>query len=189
MIKRLLIILFFSLLMYAQNTTGDTAVNIREIVQKQIDEARKKEAELKSAPPKEQKILSDQKIKTPQPPVTTRKTQYVNIGETDNSLLGKIIVLSSFSTLVFSILAYRRKRMKKNNSKGDLKTNVKLMREEKFIKPIDPKLKKIRTGLCLNSKYLNNNEADITNTARKYNIAKSELVLAARFRNQTVRAN
>lgn len=178
MIKRTIILLLLSLFLHAQNSSDAENVNIKEIVQKQIDEAKKKDNEQRTT------------AKIEPVPVVKQHTKYVNVGETDNSLLGKIIVLSSFSTLLLSIVAYRRKRKnKKVEGTNDLKTNVKLMREEKFIKPIDPKLKKIRTSLCLNSKYLNNNDADITSTARKYNIAKSELILAARFRNEAVRAN
>ena len=178
MIKRIGILILLCLFVSAQTNKSDENINIKELVQKQIKEAKKKG--------NENKIINS----VEKTPIEERQTKYVNVAETDNPLLGKIIVLSSFSTILLSIVVFRRKR--RNKSSGpiiDLKANVKLMREEKFIKPIDPKLKKIRTNLCLNSKYLNNNDVDITSTARKYNIAKTELVLAARFRNEILKAN
>ena len=56
------------------------------------------------------------------------------------------------------------------------------MREEKFIKEIDPKLKEIRTRLTLTSVVLNEDK-QISAAARRSQIGKEEILLASRMRS------
>ena len=177
MIRKVIILIAFVVMVNAQEVAVDNTVNIREIVQQQIEEAKKKEVK-----PIKQIPASMKPVKIVEKPVINLQTQ-------DYSLISKIIALGLSSTIILSVVAIRRRKLKNNNNSSDFKSNIQLMRQEKFIKPIDPKLKKIRTNLCLNSKYLNHSENDITNAARKYNIAKTELLLAARLKNQTLKVS
>ncbi|WKZ70152.1 MAG: hypothetical protein QY331_02640 [Melioribacteraceae bacterium] len=177
MIQKVIILIALMVIINAQELAVDNSVNVREIVQKQIEEAKKKEAKAVKHIPASMK------------PVKMVEKPVINIQTTDYTLIGKIVVLGLSATIILSVVAIRRRKLRSHTSSSDLKTNIQLMRQEKFIKPIDPKLKKLRTNLCLNSKYLNNSESDITNAARKYNIAKTELLLAARLRNQTLKVS
>lgn len=171
------ILLVFSLFIYGQEVIPDNEINVREIVQQQIDNARKRESKAKV-------YLLAEKNDAVKQNVNTTSQFFV-----DDVTFQKIGFLILFSISIFSYIAIRRKKISGSNGNNILKKNIKLMREEKFIKPIDPKLKKIRTSLCLTSKNLNASERDITDTAKKYNIAKSELLLAAKFNKQTAGLN
>lgn len=171
------ILLVFSLFIYGQEVIPNNEINVREIVQQQIDNARKRESKAKVY------LLAEKNDAVKQNVNTT--SQFF----ADDVTLQKIGFLILFSISIFSYIAIRRKKISGSNGNNTLKKNIKLMREEKFIKPIDPKLKKIRTSLCLTSKNLNASERDITDTAKKYNIAKSELLLAAKFNKQTAGLN
>ena len=110
------------------------------------------------------------------------------------SVEGKLIILGAFSVSVLSFVGIRRSRQVKpvpvkSKTENDFKKNIQLMREERFIKPIDPKLKEIRTNLYLDSRYLNQSNAILTETARSLNIAKTELILASRFNRHSMRVN
>lgn len=174
--KRIIIFLAIGLLTYSQKIQHESEINVRELVQQQIEEAKKRESETKLILSIEPNTTINKNVRAePQLPIEDTTTE-------------KLGILILFSISIFSILAIRR-RLSKNNIHVNLKKNIKLMREEKFIKPIDPKLKKIRTSLCLTSTNLNASERDLTDTAKKYNIAKSELLLAAKFNRQTARLN
>lgn len=171
------ILLVFSLFIYGQEVIPDNEINVRDIVQQQIDNARKRESKAKVYLLAEKNDVVKQNVNT--------TSQFF----ADDVTLQKIGFLILFSISIFSYIAIRRKKISGSTGDNTLKKNIKLMREEKFIKPIDPKLKKIRTSLCLTSKNLNASERDITDTAKKYNIAKSELLLAAKFNKQTAGLN
>lgn len=175
--KSTTIILFFILFpAIAQNKVGEADVNVKEIVEQQISEAKKKM--------EKQNLLNTDIMTLPK----EQKTESL-LGKLDiNSIETRALVLSGFSILVFSFVAVRRYKKKDRPDTNQLKKNIQLMREEKFIRPIDPRLKKIRTNLFLNSRYLNEDCNSLSNTARRYNIAKTELILASRFKKETLRA-
>lgn len=176
--KRIFLIMVLILLhVSAQEQAVEKEIDIKEIVEKQIEAAKVK--------------MSQGEIN--QAAITIKHSEKSEIEKVlaflqNNSIETKVVILFFFSTIVFSFVAVRRINKKNRTQTNDLKKNVQLMREQKFIKPIDPKLKKLRTNLFLTSRYLEDNSS-LSNTARKYNIAKTELILASRFRKETLRAN
>lgn len=172
-----LIVLLILLHLSAQEQAVEKEVDVKEIVEKQIEAAKIKmnQSEIK---------LTAITIQ----PAGKNETGKVLAFLQNNSIEAKAAILFSFSTIVFSFVAVRRIKKRKRAHTNDLKKNIQLMREQKFIKPIDPKLKKLRTNLFLTSRYLEDNSS-LSNTARKYNIAKTELIIASRFRKETLRAN
>jgi len=176
--KRIFLIMVLILLhVSAQEQAVEKEIDIKEIVEKQIEAAKVK--------------MSQGEIN--QAAITIKHNEKSEIEKVlaflqNNSIETKVVILFFFSTIVFSFVAVRRINKKNRTQTNDLKKNVQLMREQKFIKPIDPKLKKLRTNLFLTSRYLEDNSS-LSNTARKYNIAKTELILASRFRKETLRAN
>jgi len=188
----IIILILFVGATFAQSDLSNS-VNVKKIVQQQIEEARKKEQASKQ---KKVEPITTTKSENKEVPITSsHKKSYVKSEPLlttitnflmKNTEIIKYSVLAFFSVVILSFVAVRR--TKHNNEpevKKDFKTNIQLVREEKFIKPIDPDLKKIRTNLCLTSKYLNTSEQLVTQTAKKYSLAKTEIMLAAKFRNQT----
>lgn len=163
--------------LFAQNKMSGDNVDVKEIVEKQIAEAKKKMRNDYS-PYAEIAVVQEK-----------NRAQKYSSGLNINSIETRILILVGFTVLVFSFVAVRRYKKSDEKETEKLKKNIQLMRQEKFIRPIDPKLKKLRTNLFLNSRYLNEDHESLSNTARRYNIAKTELILASRFRRETLRAN
>lgn len=173
----LVILLFILFPLFAQTELSEDEVSVKEIVEQQISEAKKK---------MQNNDLSYGEIAAIQ---EKNKTERLNSRLNINSIETRILILVGFSIFVFSFVAVKRYKKSDKKETDKLKKNIQLMRQEKFIRPIDPKLKKLRTNLFLNSRYLNEDYESLSNTARKHNIAKTELILASRFRKEILRAN
>jgi hypothetical protein len=146
--------------------------SVRLIVQQQIEEAKKKNntaaAVEKPAP-----------VKTEIKKIPKDKSSSVGISSAF-VIKGLIMLAATAAALVW--LKTRRAKRNINDKNSRFKKNIKLMREEKFIKEIDPKLKEIRTRLTLTSVVLNE-ESKVTAAARKSQIGKEEILLASRIRS------
>lgn len=176
--KKIFLLILLSLIVIPEKNFCEDNVNIKELVMKQIAEAKAKNSQFDAAT-----VSDDNQPKQKSSKAGGSLFNY-------NSLSFKMIVLAGFSVVVLSFVAVRRRRLFYNKlSSAELKRNIKLVREEKFIKPIDPKLKMIRTALCLNTKHLNKTDKSLTAEAKKYNLAKTELVLAEKFAKQNARFN
>lgn len=173
----LVILLFILSPLFAQSELSEDKINVKEIVEKQISEAKKK---------LQNDDLSFAEIAAIN---ENNKTERYNSGFDINSIETRLSILAGFSIFVFSFVAVKRYKKSDKKETDKLKKNIQLMRQEKFIRPIDPKLKKLRTNLFLNSRYLNEDHESVSSTARRYNIAKTELILASRFRKETLRVN
>ena len=184
-------------LIISAETDEANSVDIKKIVQEQIQKAKEKETDPISDVEPEIIQKAEESIKVPaeqmvdpKPLRKQQNTSGVIHFLTSNTDILKYSVIGLFSAVVFGFVALRRTRIsKKVEQPNTFKKNIQLVREEKFIKPIDPDLKKIRTNLCLTSKYLNTSDHFVSETARKYNLAKTEIMLAAKFRNQSARIN
>lgn len=177
MMKKLFIPLIICTIIFPLTVYGQDNVNVKELVQKQIAAAKQRMSN--------KNITKADGVITSNPEVNIADTKIERI----DTPLNKIIFLAVSAIIIFYFVGYRRRKTKIKNTNTELKKNIQLIREEKFIKPIDPRLKKIRTTLCLNSQYLNHNEKEITQAAKKYNISTTELLLAAKFRNHSLRTN
>ncbi len=152
----------------AQNADS---IDVKYLVQKQFEEAKRKSLA---------EVAKNEKSE-----VITAKNSIV----TETGLTGipddyfyKGLVMLTGTAVAFSWVKLRRFKRKKVFKNSQFKKNVKLMREEKFIKEIDPKLKEIRTKLTLTSVILNEDKK-ISAAARKSQIGKEEILLASRIRS------
>lgn len=146
-------------------TTADS-LDIRKLVYKQIEEAKAKQNnEVRT------QVVSGASTLVPTNAISSSENSE------QSYTFYKILFLFAASGMVGAIVYYNRRKKQNIEQTIQLKKNIQMMRQEKFIKRIDPRLKQIRTQLCLNSTQLKG----ITNAARKLNIGKEELVIASRI--------
>ncbi len=155
---------------------SDEAGSVHMLVQQQIEEAKKKN----NAP-----VLIVEK------PVPV-KTEVKKVLENNDSLLSisssfvvKAVIMLTATAAALVWLRIRRAKRNLTDKNNRFKKNIKLMREEKFIKEIDPRLKEIRTRLTLTSVVLNE-DSKVTAAAKKSQIGKEEILLATRIRAHEV---
>ena len=152
--------------------SGDST-DVKYLVQKQIEEAKKKNAEVEDI---------DYQVpvtKTPAKKAVVETNLVIGI---PGEYFYKGLIMLTGAFMAFLWLAMRKTKREKVFQKNQFKKNIKLMREEKFIKEIDPKLKEIRTRLTLTSVVLNEDK-QISAAARRSQIGKEEIILASRMRS------
>ncbi len=175
MIKRILIslLLFCALGIGAVMAQANDNVDVKAIVKNQISAARAKEKE---------KVSTNTNIST--------EFAAANVKESGSSTLFIKLSILVFAGIIATFwVIKRRSDEQKIKNVQQLKKNIKLVREEKFIKEIDPKLKAIRTSLYLNSSNLNPVGKGVSQRAKALQIAKGELLLASRIRLYTTENN
>jgi len=167
-----------------QNNNIDS-VNISQMVLSQIAAARKKETEKESKP-----VIKVQakKVKKAGNSWTSIFVKLRNNIPLSNDDFMKAVILIAFSVMVFVVVFLRRiknrlhKSDKKEKSSDNLKKNISILREEKPLKiKYKKKLKLIRSKLSKNYS-MNPTNDSLTRTARELNIAKGEVLLAARIK-------
>lgn len=178
---RTTLILLVILLMTCLNTRTEaidtTSVNIRALLEKQISEIKKREEAKKN-------IVH----------VEPKKQASVVMGVSGNidasvkeflskDVAVKIFIVVEVLMLTGLFLIWSRK-MKKNKKRRTaiLKSNIKKLREERIGSFEVKKLSLIRNRLCFEPIKINDNGRDITYRARKNNISKGEVHLAARIK-------
>jgi hypothetical protein len=151
---------------------------IKLLVQQQIEEAKKKN-DLAQAQ------TASVEVKPVSAPVKTEKAKPVEheLFSSDIIIKSGIMLAATIGVLIWLGIRKTKKNLKTKDNQ--FKKNIKLMREEKFIKEIDPKLKEIRTKLTLTSVVLNE-EKQVTAAARKSQIGKEEILLASRIRTHEI---
>jgi hypothetical protein len=151
------------------NAQNSDSIDIRGMVKKQIQEAQSKDEQIRNLRLQKQS--------------TQKEVNFISevINESDTYLV-RVLILISFATIVFSFVFIRRIKKRNKIVENNLKRNIYLLREEKFVKKIDPKVRKIRTNLCMKYSHLDH-QRKIDNTAKKLNIAKGEIILASRLKN------
>ncbi len=111
------------------NQAGSDSVNIRQMVQDQIEAARKKQLEEQS----QAQLLAATKAKESNTQVM--ESFFVNVRKgipLSDDLLIKILILGSAGILVSIVIIIRSGSMKKGAGDKELKRNIKLLREEKL---------------------------------------------------------
>lgn len=147
---------------------------IKLLVQQQIEEAKKKNDLAQT------QLVADE-AKPVSTPVKKEKVMPAEHGFVSSDIIIKSVIMLAATIGVLIWLGIRRTKKNLKSKDNQFKKNIKLMREEKFIKEIDPKLKEIRTKLTLTSVVLNE-EKQVTAAARKSQIGKEEILLASRIR-------
>ncbi len=156
------------------------SINIKALVQKQIEDARNKKAEnFSDAQPVIQAKIEVPVIKSLQPK------------ETSNTMISylmsqpvqyKIYEVVSLIIIGFVLLRRIMKNYSKK-SKKNLKIKIGLMREEKVgMTQTNPKLVKIRKVLKDNLEIFKQDDQQLAKTARQLNVSQGELLLAARLK-------
>lgn len=161
-------------------------VDLKSIVQAQIERARAKQNQKSMMSVNTVKTISTKKVDKPEANFLDKV--YYQAAK-NNWLFSKIGTLFLLSIVLIVIILFRIKKINKLAKNLNFKQNIKKIREEHLIKKIDPRLKEIRTRLCLNSFYLNSSTIDISSVARKFQIAKGEILLASRIRSLQLNNN
>ena len=99
-------------------------------------------------------------------------------------LNNKFSILGFATILIFSVVIIRRKILsRQKDNKNSLKENIRLLREEKAVKKLNPKLTDVRNSLIRDSLTFANPKAGISKIAKELNIAKGEILLAAKLKS------
>lgn len=174
--------------------SGMDSLSLSQLVQAQIDAAKKKEIEDKNKPAVQ---VQEKKIEAPK---KTENNFWLelrkNVPLSDDDLM-KAVIIASFSFMAFVIVFLRRMRLHKNssikknngkkkNSADGLKKNIAIIREERPLKiKYKNKLKAVRAKLISKASINLTNEA-VTKTARELQISKGEVLLAARIKSHEI---
>ncbi len=168
----------------SSNQAGSDSINISQIVQQQIDAARKKQLE------EQQKASLNVVLKARENKAGGVEYFFANLRKSiplSDDLLMKFSILGSAAFLASLFIFMRRFRGRKKSAKTDLKRNIKLLREEKIFSKKDKKLSGLRTKLSgAPSTYELSNRA-VARNARDMNIAKGEIYLAARIKSHEMK--
>lgn len=93
----------------------------------------------------------------------------------------KLAVLSGAAIAAFGFVSFRRIKLNKTTGLKTLKKNINLMREEKFVVTANKRISRLRSELRKNPEYLVVKDKSVSKTAKDLNIAKGELMLAAKI--------
>jgi len=168
-----ILVMFFSASFNLSQVQVDSTVIVKDILQKQIEEAKAKQNKSLTKP-SEIVVAKVKEIKKP-----AFKKSLLSL--TLNPTLVKTSVISFASILAFGFVAVRRKKLSLLESKKTLKDNIKKIRNEQLVVSIDPRLKNFRKKLVMNSSYLKSSD-DKLKFVRKNQIAESELMLALKLK-------
>lgn len=154
------------------------SVNIRALVQKQIDDARTKKVE-SSVKPVMQAKIEVPVMKNLQPKETANSLV--------NYLMTQPVQYKIYEVVSLAIICFVLLRRVIGNwgrkSKKNLKIKIGLMREEKVGgTKMNPKLAKIRKVLKNNLEIFKQDDQQMAKTARQLNVSQGELLLAARLK-------
>ncbi|QQS35501.1 MAG: hypothetical protein IPM56_14795 [Ignavibacteriales bacterium] len=106
-----------------------------------------------------------------------------NIKKEESGIDYRVTVLSAAVLLAAGVVSFRRIRINRKSGFKNLKQNINLLREEKIIKSADKKLSRLRTALKKSADTMGDLEKSVSSTAKNLNIAKGELMLAAKIKS------
>ena len=106
------------------------------------------------------------------------------VASTEGGAAWKYYLMGGAAAFSMLFVGIRRAAKKKQSDKvNELKRNIRMMREEKVIMLDDTERKMVRESLSNPSRKLVQDERFITSAAKKFNISKGEIELAARVRS------
>ena len=161
------------------NAAGDS-IDIHAMVQKQIDEARRKQSLALSIPVPLAEMQRDIAVETAE--TKSADANVLLVLFTRIPFIYKAYAAISFLIVLFILV---RRYISRFNSKSlsSLKERIGLMREEKIGgSKSDAKLVKSRKILRSNPAVFKVTEEQLSKAARKMNLSKGELILAARLK-------
>ena len=161
------------------NQSGTDSVNISQMVQAQIEAARKKQLEQQS----QSSLPVVLKAKENKAGEETTFAEMRKMIPLSDNLIMKFFILGSAGFLASIFIFIRRLQSKKKSVNCDLKKNIKLLREEKIFSPKDKKLSGLRTKLAGAPSTFELSNKAVARNAREMNIAKGEIYLAAKIKS------
>jgi hypothetical protein len=186
--RNVLVFFLFSTLIIAQTTTIDStsnkavdkdSVNIRELVQAQIQNAIEKQTAASKVSGSSTKTES---VDSSTPQEEQIASHGLILGVIINQPLHmKIFEISSF-LIITVLLSVRLVGAIQKKSLHVLKEKIAMLRNEKIIYKQDPKLQVIRKQLPNKDSIFNKSDKHISKAAKELKISKGELLLAARLR-------
>ena len=153
-------------------------INIREILQQQISEIKNKQDMANVNLAFKNSSKEDSFVKT-----ADVRFQEKAMEGFSKSIAVKVFVLAEVSLLtsLFFLWIRRTKKIRKDKL-SILKSNIKDLREERIGSIHELRLTNLRNRLRSNPIKINNKGRDITTLAKKHNIAKGEVHLAAKIK-------
>ncbi|MDP3150461.1 MAG: hypothetical protein Q8N83_15165 [Ignavibacteria bacterium] len=163
-----------------QASSGEEEVDVAGMVDKQIAIAQAKQWENKVQPVVQQKNVSS--ISKNEIESNWFVSFVTWLGLSPETLIRIEIILVS-ALLVFGSVVTRRLVLKRKGKSNKLRSNIQSLRLEKSVVKKETKLKNIRENLLKSSIYLSNAEGSLTQKAKELNIAKGEIILAAKIKS------
>lgn len=156
------------------NKDAEEVVNIKELVDKQIQEIKEQEAKNQLKP--SDKYDNEAAII----PVKDSETEIISGLTVSKDLLEKFFLFIEASLLVVIGFFFRKKLLKtRKDKRSKLKENIKKLREEKLGGMFDNSLVNVRKQLILQPIKIDGRT--ITSHAKKLSISKGEVYLAAKI--------
>lgn len=159
---------------------GPDSINISQMVVAQINSAREKEQNVNNLAAKKDNDLTIINPKQDPPSFISEFERQLSISP---DVFLKIIVLASAAFLAALIFVMRRRKTRKLMPPNiSLKENIKLLREENIRIKGNSKLSAVRNRLADSTPEYNLSNESISNSARKLNISKDEILLAQKLK-------
>lgn len=180
---------------YGQET--DTAsVDIRAILEKQIAEIRSRQELQAVENNTNSEAVSNKETKSKIAPAKIEKNQKAEIIPAENlkvvknvdelipksSAVKLFVIVEVIMLAVLFLLWYSKNNRNRKRQIAILKNNIKSLREEKIGSRHETNLSKLRSSLRFQTIKINDNGKDITYRARKNQISKGEIHLAAKIK-------
>ena len=163
-----------------RSSNGEDEINVANLVEQQIAIAQAKQWENKVQPVVQQKNVSS--ISKNEIESNWFVSFVTWLGLSPETLIRIEIILVS-ALLVFGSVVTRRLVLKRKGNSNKLRSNIQSLRLEKSVVKKETKLKNIRENLLKSSIYLSNAEGSLTQKAKELNIAKGEIILAAKIKS------
>ena len=178
-------IIFLSSILFAQTAAVDSLTNaslkdslqISEMIKQQIENAKEKRAASINNP--ENYIKKNAQL---QAMVSAQPVKQNNLKSFLQNLPNHIKIFVAIAVGILFTIIMRRTLLKlTRKTRQSLRAKIEMLREERVVSQENPKLANSRLQLKDNITVLNATEKEISKAAKDLNIAKGELLLAARL--------
>ena len=183
--KICVMMIFLSSILFAQTAAVDSLTNaslkdslqISEMIKQQIENAKEKRAASINNP--ENYIKKNAQL---QAMVSAQPVKQNNLKSFLQNLPNHIKIFVAIAVGILFTIIMRRTLLKlTRKTRQSLRAKIEMLREERVVSQENPKLANSRLQLKDNITVLNATEKEISKAAKDLNIAKGELLLAARL--------